>query len=268
MSWKNIKTFLILLFIIINTYLILSANKPLFKNENITTVDKETISDVAKIIKNNYNVILKPDIVPTQITNLRNIDVTNIIYTDELKNSEYKFKVNGAGFEADIKTDTFSYNEEIAREQIVKILQDIGIEDNSYTLKCYKDDEGLICMVNQFFSGFPVLNGRIKAVCISSKITIQGAWYITNAEDEKNIETSLKMTDVTSVIIDAAGACSRSDAAPVKIESVDYGYYVTSYDENVVSKSSSAIPCYLVRTDSGLKYYYDASNGKTIKQEE
>ena len=268
MSWKNIKTFLILLFIIINIHLIFSSNQPLFKEENITTVNKETIADVTAIIKNNYNVDLKTDIVPTKITNLKNIDVTNIIYSDNFKNSKYNFEISGAGFGADIKTNTFSYNEEIAREQIIEILQEIGIEDKSYKLKCYKGDEGLICIADQFFAEYQVLNGHIKAVCVPSNITIKGTWYITNPEDEKNIKTSSKMTEVTSVIIDVAGSCSRSDGSEVKIQSVDYGYYVSSYDENVVSKSSSAIPCYMVKTDSGLKYYYDASNGKPIKQED
>ena len=53
-----------------------------------------------------------------------------------------------------------------------------------------------------------------------------------------------------------------------EITNIQYGYYVSYYDENAVSKSASAIPCYMVITDSGYKYYYDAINGKSLKQEE
>ena len=45
-------------------------------------------------------------------------------------------------------------------------------------------------------------------------------------------------------------------------------YFVSYYDENAVSKSASAIPCYMIETDSGLKYYYDVLNGNLLKQED
>ena len=76
-----------LMFFAINNMIVAGStywNMVIAGAEGTALEDKEGIEtirlfgrNVAKIIKNNYNVILKPDIVPTQITNLRNIDVTN-----------------------------------------------------------------------------------------------------------------------------------------------------------------------------------------------
>ena len=203
---------------------------------------------------------------PSKLENLNNINVTNFIYTDKFKASKHKPDIKGAGFELTLKTNTYSYNETNAGKQVAKILEEIGIDKNTYRLKTYKADEGLICNIEQLAYDYPVFNGTIKAVCVSSKISLSGTWYI--AENMPKTSSTVKMSDITSVIIDAAGQCAKSDGSKVKITSIDYGYYVTSHDESVVSKSSPAIPCYAVKTDRGLKYYYDATNGKAIKQED
>lgn len=268
MSWKNIKSFLILLFFIINAYLIFSTNGFVFKKTDATYVDKDTVSKTAEIIKKNYNVSLDTSLVPKHVDNLINTDVTNIIYTDGFKKSEYEFKTHSGAFETEIKTSTYSYNEKNAKEQFVKILKNMGIADNSYTLDITKSDEGLVCNAKEIFATYPIFNGRIKAVFMPKSVHLAGAWYIPQSNDTKNLTSSDKMTDITSVIIDMSEKCAKSDGTPAEITHIEFGYYVSSYDENVVSKSSSAIPCYMLRADDGLKYYYDASNGKSIKQED
>ena len=268
MSWKNIKSFLILLFIIINAYLIFSTRGTILKKPTITYINSNIMSQVSKVVKNNYNVDFSPEIVPNSVNNLKNIDVTNIIYTAKFSDSPYEAKINGAGFEIVLKTDTYSYNENNAKEQVRKILNNIGIKQNSFVLESYKSDEGLVCNAYQNVWNYPVFNGKIKAVCVSSKITLTGTWYITDSGNSKLPDSNAEMADITSVIIDASEQCAKSDGSKAKITSIEYGYYVTSHDESIVSKSSPAIPCYAVKTDEGLKYYYDASNGKPIKQED
>lgn len=267
MSWKNIKTFLILLFIIINTYLVFSTDG-FFQKPTVTYVDKSTIKDVAIVVKNNYNISLSANIVPKKVTNLKNIDVTNIIYTDALKKSGFDFEINGASFEVKIKTQTYSYNEDNAKKQVSDILEKLGIKNDNYKISTYKSDKGIVCNINQAISEYPIFNSKIKAVCASSEIKLYGTWYVTDIKKEKELITASKMTDITSVIIDVADKCNKSDGTQVKITQIGYGYYVPSYDENIVSKTSPAIPCYMIKTDEGLKYYYDATNGKPIKQED
>ena len=56
MSWKNIKTFLIVLFLIINIYLIYSQYGFSFKSSDSSYVSKDTLSDSIWIIEKNYNI--------------------------------------------------------------------------------------------------------------------------------------------------------------------------------------------------------------------
>ena len=126
----------------------------------------------------------------------------------------------------------------------------------------------MVCNINQTISKYPIFNSKIKAVCTASEIKLIGTWYITNVKDHKELSTSVQMADITSVIIDMASSCSKTNGEQTEITYIGYGYYIPSYDENIVSKTSPAIPCYMVKTDEGLKYYYDATNGKPIKQED
>lgn len=264
MSWKNIKTFLIVLFLIINIYLIFSVNGFDFKKPNTSYVNKKTVSDTINILKNNYNIEINEQTVPESVDNIGIIDVTNIIYTDSFKNSEYDFKTNGAAFEADIETDTYSYNENNSKIQMLNILADIGIAKDFYALDIKKTDEGLVCIASEVLTPYPIFNGEIKAVFLPSKVHITGTWYIAQSKND----LPSKMYDITGVLIDMASTMKKSDAASAKIINIGYGYYVSYYDKNTVSKSSSAIPCYMIETDDGLKYYYDALNGKSLKQED
>ena len=110
MSWKNIKTFLIILFLIINAYLIFSQYGFDFQSSNKTYIDEKSLSDTISIIQKNYNIEIDNETVPYEVNNLGIIDVTNLIYTDKFKNSEYGFKTNGSFFESEIETNTYSYN--------------------------------------------------------------------------------------------------------------------------------------------------------------
>ncbi len=263
MSWKHIKSFLIILFIIINIYLLLSTYGLGFRKKNMSYTNPNAIKDTISIIKKNYNIFIDSKLIPTKVSNLPIVDVTNIIYTDKFKNSKYDFKIRGSVFEADIKSNTFSYNETNAREQFQKILSDIGIEKESYKLTVSKTDRGLICTADETMNPYPIFNGRITASFSPSDINLKGKWHIAPGENnDKNINQ--EMTDITGVIIDLADKISRSDGSRINITDISYGYYISSYDENSASKSSSAIPCYMLCADDGSKYYYDALTGKLL----
>lgn len=263
MSWKNIKSFLIILFIIINVYLLVSTYGLDFERKDTSYSDPDAIENTVTIIKKNYNISIDKSIIPTKLKNLPIVDVTNIIYTDKFKNSKYNFDTKGSVFEAQIKSDTFSYNEDNAKEQFVQILADIGIESDSYELNSQKTDYGLICSANGIASSYPVFNSIITATFSSNSITIRGRWHIAPKKADENSKPQ-SMTDITGVIIGLSDSIARSDGSAIKITDISYGYYISYYDENSVSKSSSAIPCYMLSADDGSKYYYDALTGKKL----
>ncbi len=266
MNWKTIKSFLILLFLIINLYLIISTSGSVVRFNSVTIVDKETLKQTEAVILDNYNITFDQSEVPLRINNLNIIDVTNYIYTKHNNADEkYDIEFSGNEFTVSVDTETYSYNERNAREEIVNILSSIGIQSSNYSLSFFKDDTGLVCEAYGLVSDVPILNSCIKAKFNPKKINISGTWYIPNTDDIKSTDNSLRMTDITGILIDAA---FRATEGTKSFEKIIYGYYVSSYDENAVSKISSAIPCYMIQTDNGIKYYYDALDGKFLKQED
>ena len=267
MSWKQIKNFLILLFVIINLYLIISTSGSVVRFNSVTVVDKKTLEQTASVISSNYNISFDQAKVPLKIHNLNIIDVTNFIYADHASIDEkYGLEVKGNVFSFNVDTETYSYNEHNARLEITEILSELGIAGENYKLDFKKTDEGLVCKAGGLVSGVPILNSQVTAVFNPKKISVKGTWYIPNTNKVKSTDNSLRMSDITGVLIDASDRSPKGETT--SFESFVYGYYVSSYDENAVSKISSAIPCYMIQTNNGLTYYYDALNGKFLKQED
>ncbi len=267
MSWKKIKTFLILLFGIINLYLIISTSGSVVRFNSVTVVDKDIMKKTASVISSNYNITFNESKVPLKIHNLNIIDVTNYIYTDHLyANEKYNPEISGNVFSFVVKTDTYSYNESNARSELEKVFSSLGIKGEDYNLIFKKSDTGLVGTATGFVSGVPILNSRIRAEFDTKKITVSGTWYLPGTDDIKSTDNTLRMVDITGVLIDAAARSPQPDTT--SFDEITYGYYVSSYDENAVTKISSAIPCYMIKTNRGLTYFYDALNGKFLKQEE
>ncbi|MBQ4527596.1 MAG: hypothetical protein II998_05950 [Clostridia bacterium] len=272
MSWKRIKTFLIILFLLINIYLISSTNG--FKLKSVTEFDVDNISKTVNVIYNNYGIRIDTTDIPKRITNLNIINVDNIMFSEEFVD-KYEFSKNAHGFSFSIATDTFSYNEKNAAEEIREVLDTMGIAGDSYKLEFKITDIGLLCTVYEYVDVYPLFNGRIEAHFSSREIKISGNWYFSQTESLEAKDTSLRMTDISGVLVDMAYTAYeqtiKSDASadmPKAVKSIEYGYYVSSYDENVISKSASAVPCYMIETDLGSKYYYDVVNGNLLKQED
>jgi len=267
MSWKKIKTFLILLFILINLYLIISTSGSVVRFNSVTVVDSETLKKTSSVISSNYNISFKESDVPLKIHNLNIIDVTNYIFTDHsLADEKYKLTFDGNAFSFVINTDTYSYNEENARAELVPVFSNLGIKREDYSLNFQKGDTGLLGTATALVEGVPILNSRIKAEFDTKKITVYGTWYFPNTKEIKSSDNTLRMVDITGILIDAADRSPKGHTT--SFDKITYGYYVSSYDENAVTKISSAIPCYMIQTNNGLTYFYDALNGKFLKQEE
>lgn len=266
LSWNRIKSFLIILFVIINFYLIYTTNGfELLNIGSVIKVDKNTIADTVSVIKNNYNIDIDPDIIPSRLKMLDNIDVTNIIFTNAAKNKG--FTAEGTGFTFHKKTNEYSYNETNAKKEIYNIMKDLNIPDDSYTLKFSKSDDGLKCQILGYIDKYRIYDNYIEVNCNSKTLDMSGEWYIYSDDKLRYATSNVDIPNVTGMLIDASyHASAHSHPTTKKISDINYGYFVSYYDENAVNKSSTAIPCYLIKTDSGLEYYYDVLNGNLLKQ--
>lgn len=270
MSWNKIKTFLIILFLIINAYLIHSGGgfETLFFN-SYTTVDEDVLNKTASIIKKNYDIDVNIDSIPKKVNNLTNINVINLIYTDKFDSADYAVDHNYKDFTILAETDTYSYNEVNAEDELKKILSDIGLVESSYQLTFSKNDSGLSCSVYGCIDKYMIFNNYIKAKFASRKISLSGSWHLPESSAELMKDSNIKLQSVTTFLMDAAYRMSTESSEQNRhIKEVGLGYFVSYYDEQAVNKSATAIPCYVVETDIGYKYYYDALNGNYLKMEE
>lgn len=267
MSWKKIKSVLILLFLLINLYLIISTSGSVVRFNSVTIVDSDTLKKTSSVVSANYGITFDQTKVPLKIQNLNIIDVTNYIYTDHsAADKKYKFTLDGNVFGFNVSTNTYSYNEGNARTEFESIISNLGIKKEDYRLTFRKGDTGLVGTATGVVAGVPILNSRIIAEFDTKNITVSGTWYLPGTNEIKSNDNTLRMVDITGVLIDAA---DRSLETKTKsFDKITYGYFVSSYDENAVTKISSAIPCYMIETNNGLTYFYDALNGKFLKQEE
>ena len=266
MSWKRIKTFLIILFAVINIYLILSTGGIRFRS--VTEFDEKNINKTVDVIEKNFSVTIDKKLIPREIDNLKVIDVDNILFSKSFRDNN-NITETGHGFKVTYKTNTASYTENTAMTEMKSLLQRYGIDEGTYKIKFNMSDEGLLCSVYQYVKSYPVFNGKISALFSSNKIAVSGQWYIPKTNDVKSKDTSLKMADLSGVLLDVSSSSTENkDLSFNKITYFDYGYYVSSYDESVISKTATAVPCYMFKTDIGSIYYYDAENGILLKQEE
>jgi len=268
MSWKRIKSFLIILFLLINILLIFSSNNVLLFISK-TKFDNEVIDGTINILNRNYGISVSENVIPSYIDTLDSVDVTNIIYTEEFENIT-ELKANRSSFEGEIITDIFSYNEENALTEIKLILNKLNINDESYKITVKKVDNGIMCNVYEYIDKYRFFDGYIKALFTPGVVSLSGTWYIVQNTDKRNYaKNNVRMADVTGVLLDLANISSAdSGLTPKEITDIKYGYHLSYYDLNALTKSAPAVPSYLIETDIGSKYYYDAISGLLIKQEE
>ena len=79
MNLGKVKTFLIVLFLGINIYLLI-----LLFTSSTFYIDSETIDSTVEILKTN-NIDVDKDLVMKSVENLKNIDTSNVVYTEKFK---------------------------------------------------------------------------------------------------------------------------------------------------------------------------------------
>ena len=268
MSWKRIKSFLIILFLLINILLIVSSDS-IFFLPSWTKFNRNVINGTIDILDRNYGISVAEDVIPSYVGVIDNVDVTNIIYTREFDNIS-ELRSNKSTFYGELITDVYSYNEQNSLKEIKLILERLNIDKDSYKIDVKKIDKGILCNVYEYVGKYKFFNANIKALFTPGKIKISGQWYIVQNKEPRNfIINNTNMADITGVLLDLASiSASDKDQKFSEITGIKYGYHLSYYDINTATKTAPAVPCYMIETDIGSEYYYDAISGLLIKQEE
>lgn len=261
MNWNKTKNFLIVLFSLINLYLIIRTSSTVLNFKPATKVNSEAVSDTVNILKKNYGIEIDKDIIPVKTVNLNNIEVENIIYTEKFNSSDINFSLDGSRFFASVKTDGTETKSDIKNEA-ESFLDKIGIRNGYYKLEFSNSDHK--CSAVGTVSNYKIYNNIITFEFNGSQMNVDGQWYIPQTKNVYAHDSSHKMSEITNVLIKAAPEISENNHK--SIVKIDYGYCVSIIDSSTVNKSASAVACYVIQTDGDFKYYYDALNGKMINR--
>ena len=119
----------------------------------------------------------------------------------------------------------------------------------------------------QFLTSKEVTDELVQSLC-ENNLNLDIMYHRLNAENIELTNDTIQMCAPSSVLIDAAERATTTETPSNSFEKISYGYFASYYDEYQLSKTASAIPCYVIETDIGSKYYYDALNGNFLKQED
>ncbi len=249
MNWKNIKTFLIILFLLVNIYLIfLSAN-----HNKASMISDDSINEAINLLENN-NIKIDKNIIPRNSENNNPVHLTDIYFSTlfpaqsiEQTENETKITLNYHG------SDNLTNN-----KKVLQTLKSYGIDVDEITVSV--NQNGLY--VTSRYNGIPIFNNMMKVDFSEDKIILTGNWYqAKNSYMWKQTIPSYAISALISFI-----SCPyRNKQITTTITDICYGYYAQTDNQSTDIKTISTSPCYRLTTDDGMMYYYSVIEGKFIK---
>lgn len=236
MDWSRAKTILIVIFLVLNIFLIynLAADE-----SKVVTISQKDIIDVQTILKRS-NIELKAQ-VPNKIKSksfLKVEDAPNMKFTI---NNEPKDNVKGFNQKKIEKyVETYLKSKDIFPEyaQVSNFTKD----NNGYEIK-YKQ----VFRDNEIFRSY--MNIKLSEKGVTS---IESHWFnpVGFIDDVKDIKTPLEALLVFAK--DAGGEVK------ITIDDISLGYYLS---DDIQNASVSAVPVWRIKASDGSIYYYNAYEG-------
>lgn len=261
MNLGKVKTFLIVLFLGINIYLIASH----FASTTFYIDDKTVESTIEIIDKRGIEV--DKDTVIKYTVNLRNIDTKNIIYTEGFEKSSQDFKTTDDAFSCEVKSkEILSKSDKAIAKEVKNFLKENGFETKHMKFgRIKKDKNEKSFKITCFVRDYEIFDSVISVKVNKDGYTLAGSWFEPLSDNTMMNSRSRKAVYITSVLMDLAENEDAKKNLPFKITDIDYGYLAGTLYSGGGHVTSTAQPCYRIKDNKGNVYYYDASEGTYIK---
>ncbi len=251
MNLGRVKSFLIVLFLGINIYLIAAG----FFSSRFY-IDKDTVASCAKVLKAN-SVTLSEEAIPRYTVNLRGIDTENVIYTnDNIKNGKNGFEIHKDSFCCRILTS------DTPQKAVMQFLEKNGFRTgymNFFASKS-KDTWYITCSVK----GYKIFDNLIKVTKIPDGYTLEGKWYEPITDKVRSQSRQRNTVYITSVLVDMLQNKEIMKNAPFEITRIDYGYLAGMPYGGEEHITTTALPYYRIRDNKGNSYYFEAESGQYL----
>lgn len=250
MSWKSIKTFLIVLFLILNVFLIILT----YKMNNAKNLSQSQISETITLLNTN-NIEVDPSIIPVSPSEDNTINLTDIYYMNE--NTDDIIRTEN---ELIIKIPYYTKNNKSVQNNILNSLENYGFDTEN--IKVFEDENNQY-KIKYYINNMQVFDNDMSLNIDNDTITLKGKWYIYESENAYNWEYG-GSGYATSALINFISHPKRDKSKTTTITAIDYGYYANSDNFNKNYKIISSTPCYRLTTDTGMMYYYSVSEGNFV----
>lgn len=259
MSLGKVKSFLIVLFLGINIFLLISAEL-----SSEFRIDDRTIENTITVL-NSSNISIDKSVIPKKTENLKNIDTRNIVYTENFKESEYYdlFEINGDRFFCEI-SDSGIYNQsnKKIRSKIKSFLSGAGFDTGYMKFSGISEKDGIKTLkIKCNVSGYTIFDSAITAKIYSGGFSLRGVWYEPQTSAVKSNTRVRQNVYITSILINLANS-GLADSAPFAVKGIELGYMSGLLYGRSGHLTATALPYYKITDDKGRIYYFDASNGE------
>lgn len=247
MNWNKLKTFLIVLFSVLNIILIITM---LTKDYKEAVVPQITIQDTVEILEKR-GISVDKEIIPDRAKNMEAFSMQTLNFAGVPYKVSYP---GGEIFEISIPEKAGSIKD------IKKLMSGLGIQ-YAEIQGDGKDTANIRAI--QVIDSFTIFSNYIDVKSGDNGITIRGRW-LTPSNDPLDNDDTIEPSQVTSVLIEFISNPDRPQGN-IKISRIQFGYYAPGYTLTENVQSFTVVPCWEISLDSGERFYYDARNGEYLK---
>lgn len=262
MNFSRAKSYLIVVFIIVNLFLIYH----LFSMTKSDTISAETVENTISILAEK-NITADKDLIKVTTDNLFYLNLKNPLADREtfINSLEGKVSITEKGFEFVPKNKNLKFKYLLpsydAARQALSHLKDCGFSAKYLECTGTLDMGKGVYKANfiQSFEGYDIYNTSIDIFYKDGQVlSLSGIYYDIDSfsAPEESIKTQ------TEILIRFSGDIQEK----CTVKSLESGYFTEPYKNEY--SMISALPCFKITTDNGNKYYYDAVLSTLLKIDE
>lgn len=254
MNWKNIKSFLIILFSLINILLIINT---INLSKAYILSDSDISSAVLLLEKN--NICIDKKIIPSSAKKYDNIHLTDLTFSDVSMMDKFDIiQSNDGNISIKFKIDE-TKNKKNSEKLILNILKENNF--NIKDIKLYKKtSDGLKFEMKSFYDGLEIYDNHFDITINNDLAEFFGKWYTYDTEII-NFAKKNNIVYATSALAEFISIRPETDKK-ITITDISIGYKSEQDNGTNNIKTITAVPCYRLTTDEGLVYYYNIRSGK------
>lgn len=252
MTWKNIKSFLIILFLCIDIFLLFVINS---MNKSME-LSNDNIKDAVELL-NASDIFIDNKIIPKKSIKYSSVELM------PAQTPEMFYKVshlittspdNQISFTLPVKL-----SEPINISEIKKVFAEYGIPSKNIVIK----SNGNHTYITEKEGNALILNNIMRITTNENSTTFTGRWYeyqLSRNLSSRHTGDAYATSALISLINETAGKKEN-----ITISDIDFGYYSMMDISNSKAKSISAFPCYTITTNTGKTYYFNVLENSFVK---